>query len=127
MNFEIATFLEYKPLTDLPISSIDIESNCLRSLTSINLNAKKGDILLSKGREIILVNEDQVFDGEYIKIGHSKQMDEFSKKLKKVKNFDKFTLINSIGFEEHENRLRRENVINYFILKILTLFISIII
>ena len=77
----------------MPISNIEIESNGLTSPQSTKLDTKKGDILLFQGKEIILVNQDQVFDGEYVKIGHAKHMDDFSKRLQKLKNFVKFTLI----------------------------------
>jgi len=114
-------------IINMPITSIDMDSNCLSFSTNINLNAKKGDMILFKGKEIILVKEPQVFDGEYIKIGYTRHMDEFSNKIKKSKNFVTFSILNAVAYKEHENRLKHEHVINYFILKIITFFISVLV
>ena len=125
----LSTYLleENQYMNRLPISNVDVESNNLSFSTKANINAKKGDILLFKGKDILILNEDKVFEGEYTKIGNLKQINDFSIKIKKIKNFVTFSLINSIDFEEHEKRLRREHLINYFILKLITLFISVVV
>ena len=102
-----------------------ITSNLISSTTS-QIQAQKGDLILFKGKEIILLNEDTILineKGEYLKIGHTKDVDNLFSSICKNK---RILLWNTLNYENNLGKVKPYGyytiIMNYLTWKIFTFF-----
>ena len=88
--------------------------------------ANKGDIILYKGKEIIIFNESTNIsseNGNYIIIGTCENSEELIKKIKKNKTL---LLWNTLNYENHKRKVKPygnyNSIMNFFTWKIFTFF-----
>ncbi len=89
------------------------------------LEGKRGDIMLFKGKELIIFNDYLKInnhDGNYIKIGSIEQKEEFNNTVLDKK---KILLLNSLNYENHVGKIKPygfyTSLMNYFTWKLFTL------
>ena len=89
------------------------------------IKGNKGDIILYKGNEIIILNESTILNninGDYIKIGNCENSEELLNKSGKKKTI---LLWNALNYENHKGKVKPYgyySIINYLTFKILTVF-----
>jgi len=88
------------------------------------IQVKKGDLMLFKGKELVLFNEIlkiNNYEGDYIKIGSIKQVEELNSSIKDKK---RILLWNSLNYENHEGKIKPygfyTSLMNYFTWKLFT-------
>jgi hypothetical protein len=101
-----------------------IETTSLLQEHSQIIEAKKGDLILFKGKELILFNDySQInnHDGYYNKIGSIEQIEEINNAFADKK---KILLWNSLNYENHEGKIKPyalyNSLMNYFTWKLFT-------
>lgn len=106
--------------------NIYIDTSNEISFTNSEINAKKGDLILFQGRELILLNEAKNFkngDGEYLKIGYIEDMDNLFNSITKKQ---RILLLNSLNYETNLGKVKPyayyNSLMNYLSWKILTFF-----
>ena len=86
------------------------------------IKGNKGDIILFKGNEIIILNESTILNninGDYLKIGSCENTEGLLNKSGKNKTI---LLWNALNYENHKGKVKHFSIINYLTLKILTFF-----
>ena len=90
------------------------------------IKVTKGDIVLFKGKELILFNEDYSFldeNKEYIKIGKLNNIDEF---LNNIRRDNKIFLWNSLNYQNQREKVKPNvyytSIMNYLTWKIFMVF-----
>ena len=106
--------------------TIQIDTSNLFASTTSQIHAQKGDLILFKGKEIILLNEDTILineNGDYLKIGHTKDVDNLFNSISKNK---RILLWNNLNYESNLGKVKPYGyytmIMNYFTWKILTFF-----
>ncbi len=106
--------------------SVKMETANLITLNNQNVNAKKGDMFLYKGKEIVIFKESLSFidnNGDYIKIGILEDAENLFNSIKKNKTI---FLWNTLNYENHKEKFKPygyyTNIMNYFTWKIFTFF-----
>jgi len=106
--------------------SIQRETSNLQSIQNKQLNANKGDLILLKGNGLILINEPKEFNnenGEYIKVGHMKEVEELFNSVKRNKSI---FLLNTLNYENHKGKVKPygyyTNIMNFLTWKVFTFF-----
>ena len=106
--------------------SVQIETPNLVTLNNQNINAKKGDMFLFEGKEIVIFKESAYFINEnsaYIKIGFLEKAENFFNLVKTNKTI---FLWNILNYENHKGKFKPygfyNNIMNYFTWKIFTFF-----
>ena len=101
-----------------------METIDLIEVKDIPIKANKGDLMLIKGKELILFNEASNIindNGDYIKIGNTDNCDDLMNSLKRNKTI---FLWNSLNYENHEGKVKPygyyANLYNYITWKIFT-------
>ena len=92
------------------------------------VKAKKGDLFLFQEKKIILINEDNEItdtNGDYIKLGETRESDNLFNALTKNKT-KKIFLWNSLNYENNLGKVKpytyNIRIMNYFTWKIFTFF-----
>ena len=106
--------------------TIQIDTSNLIASTTSQIHAQKGDLILFKGKEIILLNEDTILSNDnrdYLKIGHTKDVDNLFSSISKNK---RILLWNTLNYESNLGKVKPYGyytmIMNYFTWKILTFF-----
>lgn len=101
-----------------------IETTNLANEQDKVIQVKKGDLMLFKGKELVLFNEIlkiNNYEGDYIKIGSIKQVEELNSSIKDKK---RILLWNSLNYENHEGKIKPygfyTSLMNYFTWKLFT-------
>ena len=112
-NLELTTTIE--------ISKVSLNE---RAKTA-DINVKKGDLLLFKGKELVIFNDYVKLDnheGNYTKIGHIDQVEKINNSFEDNKS--KILLWNNLNYENHEGKIKPyefyTNLMNYFTWKVFT-------
>jgi hypothetical protein len=124
-------FTQKDSMTILSPFNLKLDENMLPQEPNLSLEANKGDLLLYKGKEFIILNEAQVLNNggyDYIILGNCENVDNLLDKLDKNMNI---ILMNNLNYEDHMTKLNtyaKYNIIwNYFTWKVFTFFCFLII
>ena len=105
---------------------IKIGTTDLISGEKSQIRANKGDLILFKGQELILINEERVIsneNGDYIKLGNTKESESLFNALTKNK---RILLWNTLNYENHKEKVKPygyyTSIMNYLSWKIFTFF-----
>ena len=106
---------------------VHIDLDTLSSTTYSSTIGNKGDIILYKGKEIIILNEYTTFidddSREYIKIG---RCDDVEALINRIETNKVILLWNSLNNENHKGKVKAyskyNSIMNYFTWKIFTFF-----
>ena len=116
---------EHSKSLSIPLS-IQKERSNLKLLPDKLFNAKKGDLILSEGKELLLINEPTEFyntNGDFIKIGNMKETEDLFSSVKGNKNI---FLWNSLNYENHKGKVKPygyyTNIMNFLTWKVFTFF-----
>ena len=102
-----------------------IDTTNLISSESLQIKAAKGDLILFKGKELVLTNEETTISnesGDYIKIGNTKESESLFNSLTKSK---RILLWNTLNYDNHMGKVKPYgyfSLMNYFTWKIFTFF-----
>jgi len=102
-----------------------IDTTNLISSECPQIKAAKGDLILFKGKELILTNEETTISnesGDYIKIGNTKESESLFNSLTKSK---RILLWNTLNYDNHRGKVKPYgyfSIMNYFTWKIFTFF-----
>ena len=102
-----------------------IDTTNLISSESPKIKATKGDLILFKGKELVLANEETAINnesGDYIKIGNTKESESLFNSLTKSK---RILLWNTLNYDNHRGKVKPYgyfSIMNYFTWKIFTFF-----
>ena len=106
--------------------TIQIDTSNLEFPTTSQIKANKGDLILFKGKQIILLNKDTILineNGDYLKIGYTKDVDNLFNSISKNK---KMLLWNTLNYENNLGKVKPygyyTSIMNYFTWKIFTFF-----
>lgn len=120
-------FEEKKEEKFFPLS-VEIETENYLSLERFSNKANIGDLFLFKGKKLILFSEQKDLlnnNGDYIKIGSTKQPDEIISSINKNRN-KTFLLWNTLNYADHKGKIKPyayySSIMNYFTWKALTFF-----
>ena len=110
----------------LPLT-IKIETENYDSIKLPSIEVYKGDLYLYKEKELVLFNETTTINnnnGEYVKLGFIEQVDVLFDVMKKYKK--NILLWNTLDYANHKGKINPStyyiSIMNYFTLKVLTLF-----
>ena len=114
-------------LTSKRISlAYQIDSSTSVLSTNSSIEAIKGDLLLYKGKELILINESTKIDmknGEISRIGHSEEIGNLYSSITKNKSI---LLWNTLNYENYIEKVKPygfyTSIMNYFTWKVFTFF-----
>ena len=105
---------------------IEVSNFILEQEYNKYIKVTKGDLILFKRKELILVNEENSFfdeNKEYIKIGRLNNIDEF---LTSVKKDNKIFLWNTLNYQNQKEKVKPNvyytSIMNYLTWKIFTVF-----
>ena len=103
-----------------------IEPTNLESFKISKIDAKKGDLILFQGKELIILNEDTILkndNGDYLIIGHTEEVEKLFKSITKNKII---LLWNTLNYENNLGKVKPygyyNSLMNYFTWKIFTFF-----
>ena len=106
--------------------TIHIDISNLAYPPNIPTKGNKGDLMLFKGKELILLNEDINLsneNGDYLKIGYTKDIEDLFNSISKNK---RILLWNTLNYENHLGKVKPygyyTSIMNYFTWKIFTFF-----
>ena len=106
--------------------NIHIDTSNEISYTNSEINAKKGDLILFQGRELILLNEEKIIkneNGDYLKIGYTEDIDNLFNSISKNK---RILLLNSLNYETNIGKVKPYAyytcLMNYLSWKLLSFF-----
>lgn len=101
---------------------VQIDTPVLAGQINEPIEGNKGDIILNKGNEIFILNDSSILNnenGDYIKIGFCKNIEELLNQMGKNKSF---YLWNTLNYENHKGKVKEYSIMNYFTWKIFTFF-----
>ena len=103
-----------------------IDKSNLAYPTNYDFKGNKGDLMLYKGKELILLNEDTNLineNGDYLKIGHTNDVENLFSSISRNK---RILLWNTLNYENHLGKVKPygyyTSIMNYFTWKIFTFF-----
>ena len=106
--------------------TIHIDTSNLAYPTNYDIKGNKGDLMLYKGKELILLNEDTNLineNGDYLKIGHTNDVENLFSSISRNK---RILLWNTLNYENHLGKVKPygyyTSIMNYFTWKIFTFF-----
>ena len=106
--------------------SFNIETTSFYSSINNLTEANKGDIILYKGKEVIIFKEPTNLskeNGNFFLLGTCEKTEELIKKIEKNKTI---LLWNTLNYESHKGKVKRygnyNSIMNYFTWKVFTLF-----
>ena len=108
--------------------SLNIHIDTLNEISYQNseIDAKKGDLILFQGRELILLNEEKIIkndNGDYLKIGYIEDIDNLFNSITKNK---RILLLNSLNYETNIEKVKPYSyytcLMNYLSWKLLSFF-----
>ena len=106
--------------------NIRIDTSNEMSIINSRINAKKGDLILFQGKELILLNEDKIIkndNGDYLKIGYTEDIDILFNSITKNRII---LLLNSLNYETNIGKVKPyayyTSLMNYLSWKILSFF-----
>ena len=127
-SMPLKTKLIEKEQTKIRMSlSVHIDVDALYSTKNYATFGNKGDVILYKGKEIIILNESTTFVDDdrrnYIKIGRS---DDAETLLNRIEANKIIPLWNTLNYENHKGKVKPyakySSIMNYFTWKIFTFF-----
>lgn len=125
LPLKVKTITKDSTNIEIPLN-INMEMLALTHTINGPIQGNKGDVLLFKGKELIILNESSFFindSGDYIKIGICKETEGILNKIGKNKTV---LLLNILNYESHRGKYKPYgnylSIMNYFTWKIFTFF-----